>query len=333
MGRLTALLMVLVAVLLSAAPSSAHETRPAYLEITEQTKGRYQVVWKRPIKGNRTIAIAPKIAPACRTAPLRSRAIVGAVVVQRWNFVCGGEGLRGRLLTIAGLKLTITDVMVRIAHRGGDTETIILRPSSASYRIKGVAPWTDVAASYLAIGVEHILGGIDHLLFVLCLLLLVTGTRRLIETVTAFTLAHSLTLCAAALGLVTVPQRAVEAVIALSIVFLATEVVKKARGVPSLTQRKPWIVAFTFGLLHGFGFAGALREIGLPQGDIPLALLTFNLGVEAGQLMFVAVVLGVLWAVRQLKLPRPAVATTAAGYLIGVVATYWLFERVTGLAA
>ena len=189
-----------------------------------------------------------------------------------------------------------------------------------------------MAATYLRLGVEHILFGIDHLLFVLALLILVQGGRRLLVTVTAFTLAHSLTLADATLGLVRMPQRPVEAVIALSIMFVATEIVRGREGRPGLRAERPWMVAFTFGLLHGFGFAGALREVGLPQQAIPVALLFFNVGVELGQLMFIASVLAVAAVARRIAqrvaLPRPAWAWRVPAYAIGTVTAYWTIERV-----
>lgn len=185
----------------------------------------------------------------------------------------------------------------------------------------------NAAKRYTVLGIEHILAGVDHLLFVLGLILLVRGWWMLIKTITAFTIAHSITLVLATLGFVNVPSAPVEAAIALSIVFLAVEVVNGYRGRLSLTHREPWLVAFGFGLLHGLGFAGALSEIGLPPAEVPLALLFFNIGVEIGQLMFVAAVLVCLWIGARvgLRLPRRAVLVPA--YMLGMVATYWFFER------
>ena len=184
--------------------------------------------------------------------------------------------------------------------------------------------------SYLRLGIKHILLGIDHLLFVLALMILVAGRRRLVGTVTAFTAAHSLTLAAAALGLVRVPQKPVEAVIALSIVFVASEIIRGREGKPGLTARSPWVVAFIFGLLHGFGFAGALSEVGLPPQAIPLALLFFNVGVELGQLLFIGAVAIVVVAIRRLAVPSPTWAWRVPAYGIGAVAAMWTLERVTG---
>jgi hydrogenase/urease accessory protein HupE len=187
-----------------------------------------------------------------------------------------------------------------------------------------------VVSSYLLFGFAHILGGFDHLLFVLALLILVPNTRILIWTITAFTVAHSITLAAATLGFVNFPQPPVEAVIALSIVFVATEIIHVSQGRPGLTQRRPWIVAFTFGLLHGFGFAGALTEVGLPEQAIPLALLFFNVGVELGQLAFVAAVLLSIALAKHLLHETPKWVPTATAYVIGMVASYWTIDRVLG---
>src|SRR5690606_4582930 len=195
----------------------------------------------------------------------------------------------------------------------------------------------NVAWTYTIIGIEHIVFGFDHLLFVLALVLLLKGGWLVVQTVTAFTIAHSMTLVGASLGYLSLPSRPVEAVIALSIVFLAVEVVKAQQNARMhgnsdtmplrLSQRFPWVVAFLFGLLHGLGFAGALAEIGLPQDAIPMALLTFNLGVELGQLAIVAVAFAVLALVRRLHEASLHPAKVAASYAIGITATFWFIER------
>ena len=192
----------------------------------------------------------------------------------------------------------------------------------------GSGSWSDAARRYLSLGIEHILFGIDHLLFVFALLLIVRGRWMLVKTITAFTVAHSITLALATLGFINVPLRPVEAAIALSIVFLCVEIVHARQGRIGLAVRYPWVVAFAFGLLHGLGFAGALAEIGLPQSEIPIALLFFNIGVEIGQLMFVAVVLGVIWGLQRLQFQAPSWAQAIPVYVIGTLATYWFIERV-----
>jgi hydrogenase/urease accessory protein HupE len=233
-------------------------------------------------------------------------------------------------------------VLVRIENLGGTTQTERLSPTNTAFVIQ-VTPGTgEVAATYLRLGVEHILFGFDHLLFVLALALLVREWRRVAVTVTAFTIAHSITLAAATLGFVNVPGPPVEATIALSIMLVAVEILNARRGKPSVTARLPWLVAFSFGLLHGFGFAGALAEVGLPQHAIPVALLFFNVGVEVGQLIFVAAVLSLirllLHAASQLLEPALVQRTfdrldVTVAYAIGIVAAYWLVERTTAFFA
>jgi hypothetical protein len=252
--------------------------------------------------------------------------------------LCTGP-LAGGTFRIDGLEATETDVLLRIDFADGSSFTHRLLPSSPEVVIPEQPGALAVIATYTVIGVEHILFGVDHLLFVFALLLLVAGWGRLVWTITAFTLAHSVTLAAATLDLVTVSGAAVEATIALSILFLATELARRgaAAGAPAATQsqlaapgltlRYPWIVAFAFGLLHGFGFAGALADVGLPGHAIPLALLFFNVGVEIGQLMFIAVVLGLAWLLARTHRELPRWSPRAAAYVIGSLAAFWVFER------
>jgi hypothetical protein len=249
--------------------------------------------------------------------------VIADARVQHAELVCSTP-LTGRVFTVNGLELTATDVLLRVDNLDGKSFTHRLVPEAPSVVIPERPGALEVAATYLVLGVEHILLGIDHLLFVLALLLLVRGIGRLIATITAFTVAHSITLAAATLGFVNVPSAPIEATIALSILFVATEL---ARGQFTLTMRLPWLVAFTFGLLHGFGFAGALSEVGLPTHAIPLALLFFNVGVELGQLAFIAVVLTGAWALRRVALEPPAWAPRLTAYVIGSVAAFWVFER------
>jgi hydrogenase/urease accessory protein HupE len=218
--------------------------------------------------------------------------------------------------------------LLRLERIDGTEITHRLTPDEPSYVVEAEPSRGQVAMTYLVLGVEHILSGVDHLLFVLALLMVVVGWRRMVGTVTAFTVAHSITLALAALGVVRVPGAPIEAIIALSIVFVAAEIIHARQGNPGLTARLPWIVAFTFGLLHGFGFAGALSEIGLPQASIPLALFTFNVGVEIGQLIFIIAVLG-LYAIGKRLQPMPADwAWRVSSYAIGGIAAFWVFERV-----
>jgi hydrogenase/urease accessory protein HupE len=307
--------------------ADAHEVRPGYLELRQKDAENYDVLWKVPAVGEMRLALYPQWPESCRplSAPIRFQTT--EAYVERASLSCAG-GLDGRRITIGGLTATLTDVLVRLVREDGSAQVVRLTPSAPSFVVAAAANRLQVAATYLQLGVEHILRGIDHLLFVLALLILVKGARRLAATVTAFTVAHSLTLGAATLGLVTVPQRPVEAVIALSIVFVAMEIVHGREGRAGLTERMPWVVAFTFGLLHGFGFAGALSEVGLPPQAIPVALVLFNVGVELGQLLFIAVLLGLVALARRVKFAAPPWAQLVAPYAIGSVAMFWVIQRV-----
>jgi hydrogenase/urease accessory protein HupE len=223
----------------------------------------------------------------------------------------------------------MTDTLIRAEFADGTTWTQRLTPAHPETVIPVRESGPAVAIVYLKLGMEHILLGIDHLLFVLALVMLVSGARRLVATITAFTAAHSLTLAAATLGWIQVPQQPVEALIALSIVLVAGEIVHTRQGRPGITRHWPWLVAFIFGLLHGFGFAGALAEVGLPEGHIPLALLFFNVGVEFGQLLFIAAVLGTVALSRRARAPLPRGAELLAPYAIGSVAMFWVIQRVS----
>ena len=240
------------------------------------------------------------------------------------------SGLTGTTVTIDGLDATFTDVLLRLERTDGNEITYRLTPAAARYVIEAEPGRGQVAWTYLVLGMEHILSGVDHLLFVLALLMVVVGWRKLVGTITAFTVAHSITLALAALGFVHVAGPPVEAIIALSIVFVAAEIVRGRMGNPGFTARLPWIVAFTFGLLHGFGFAGALNEIGLPHSAIPLALFSFNVGVEAGQLLFVGVALVLYSIARRVQATTPEWAWSVPTYAIGSIASYWVIERVAG---
>ncbi len=306
---------------------AAHESRPAYLDIREVGVGQYDVLWKRPMRGEYVIGLGVVWPDACTPSEGIERYVPGASVT-RLRVACDGTGLIGQQLSIASLPDTSAEVLVRVEFVDGSAQTRILRPASAVMMVEGPRGPLAVAKEYAVLGFEHILAGIDHLLFVLGLTLIVGGGWRLVKTITAFTLAHSATLALSTLGLVRVSQAPVEAVIALSIVFLARELLLLRQGRPGLTSQAPWLVALVFGLLHGLGFAGALREIGLPQGDVPLALLAFNLGVEAGQLAFVCVVLAALWLFRRVALSSlPHGLGQLPAYAIGSVAAFWTIER------
>jgi hydrogenase/urease accessory protein HupE len=318
------LLFLLVAALLSTA--QAHEVRPGYLEVRQVDAEAFEVLWKVPAKGEYRLRLHARLPKECRGAPIQG-SFVGGAFVERWRATCPG-GLAGRAIDIEGLSATRTDVLARIEWSDGTNQVVRLTPEQTSFVAQTAPGALAVAQTYFVLGVEHILLGIDHLLFVLALLILVDTWRRLVWTITAFTLAHSITLVAATLGWVAVPPPPVEAVIALSIVFVAGEIIHARQGRPGIGQRLPWLVAFTFGLLHGFGFAGALSQIGLPQSQIPLALFTFNVGVEAGQLLFVGAVLLAARLPRALGWRVPAWWPQVTAYAIGSVAMFWVFERV-----
>jgi hydrogenase/urease accessory protein HupE len=324
------LVLLLFAVLAFVPTALAHEIRPAFLQVREIEPDVYDFLWKTPARGDMRLALNV-IQPASCTNISEPRAtLVDGAVIQRWRTQCEG-GLVGKPLAIENLPQTLTDAIVRIELLDRSPQTLRLTPDESSAAVPDRQPWTDVAASYFILGVEHILLGFDHLLFVLALLILVPDPRRLIGAVTAFTVAHSLTLAGTTFGWVKLPIAPVEATIALSIMFVAVEIMRVRAGQESLTARLPWLASFAFGLLHGFGFAGALREIGMPEDAAPLALLFFNLGVEAGQLAFIAVVLGLLWVGRRFTPARPAWAMRAPVYLIGAAAAFWFIERTAGM--
>ena len=320
--------MVILVLSLLGEYAYAHEIRPAYLEIKQQTADRYQVLWKIPILGNKAPKIDPVFPQNFSLEQIEDEFLPDAYI-RRYQGIYQ-DNLNGKKIAIQGLDLTLIDVLVQISLLDESSYTLLLQPDNASTIIPEEPSKWEVIKLYIILGIEHILIGIDHLLFVLGLLLLVSGTKPLIQTITAFTIAHSITLGAATFNLIQVPQAPVEAVIALSIVFLAREYLMIQKGVKSLTAQYPWVVAFSFGLLHGFGFAGVLSEIGFPQRDVPLALLTFNIGVELGQLIFIGIVIFFWKAVQEMRLPLPTWFGKLLPYSMGSIAAFWLVERVVG---
>jgi hydrogenase/urease accessory protein HupE len=329
--RILALMAFLVGALGFVALSHGHALQPGYLELRLIDKDLYAVVWKTPASGGRPMAITAQLPESCDPRTPGQPIWDGAAYVARWTASCPG-GMEGGVIHVVGLDRTSTDVLVRFDFADGVTEARRLTPDNPSFTVPIQPSRLEVVRTYFSLGVEHILSGIDHLLFVLALLLLVNGVRRLVVTVTAFTLAHSLTLAGATLGFVHMPGPPIEAVIALSIVFVASEIIHSRQGRSGLTEQYPWVVAFTFGLLHGFGFAGALSEIGLPQQSIPIALLFFNVGVEIGQLLFIASVFAIISLARQITrsidVPRPAWAWAVPPYAIGSLAIFWVIQRI-----
>ncbi len=308
-------------------PASADELRPAYVELTQQDIKQWKLLWKASARSRLGATGAAIIPENCETKGKPEKRFANTNILTTLTLNCDGE-LAGQQIGLEALKLSSTDALVRIAPLDGEVQTLRLTPDEPIAMIAGRNEIANVASTYTLLGIEHILFGLDHFLFVLALVLLLKGGWLVAKTVTAFTLAHSITLIGATLGYLALPQQPVEAVIALSIVFLAVEIVKTKPGEFRLSERFPWIVAFLFGLLHGFGFAGALAEIGLPQGDVPMALLTFNLGVEIGQLMIVLAGLLILWLIRRYQETLIQPAKTATAYAIGIIATYWFIERI-----
>ena len=330
------LLVAISAALMMVAQSAtwAHEARPAYLEINETAPNRYDVLWRTPVLSGMRLPVALEFGPGTRDlVEPHVRELSDSLLERRVIEVSGG--LAGKRVEIVGLSGTITDVLARVQLRDGAYSTSLVRPAQPWLEISAARGPLAVAGAYLRHGIDHILLGYDHLLFVFALILIVRSTGVLVWTITAFTLAHSITLALATLGIVHVPGPPVEAAIALSILLLAGEIVRLQRGEPGLTARWPWLVAFCFGLLHGLGFASALMDIGLPRGDVPLALFAFNLGVELGQLAFVVVVLGALALAKRAGIPAliRRCAIPVANYAIGSLAAFWFFQRLAGFVA
>jgi hypothetical protein len=325
--RLPAWGLVLIPLFLGTLQARAHTSLPGYLALQETSPGSFDLVWKVPTAEGPPPAIYPAFPVNCAMSkPLVAEQAAGAII-ERGSIECGAKGLTGAVIAISGLNVTILDVLVRITFADGTSVQHILKPLETSFIVYKDGKNRIDAWGYISLGVGHILYGLDHLLFVLGLLLIVRGTGLLLRTITAFTVAHTITLGLAVFGVVHVAATPVEAVIALSIVFLAVELVQHHRGKEGLTFRQPWIVAFAFGLLHGFGFAGTLSKLGIPSGDIPQSLLFFNLGVEAGQLAFVAVFLTFVYSLRSLEIRWPAWAQRVPAYAIGSVASFWFLQR------
>lgn len=329
-------LTLLILVLLTAfAPGLfAHEVRPAYLELRQTGPDIYDALWKVPAQGeDLRFGLYVDLPVACTNVTTPRASMINNALTERWTVKCAG-GLSGGTIHIAGLSATMTDVLVRLQRLDGSTQVTRLTPSAPSLVVAAPAGALGVARTYTVLGVEHILSGIDHLLFVLALLMITGGGWKLVKTVTAFTVAHSITLTLAALGYLHVPQRPVEAAIALSIVFVAAEIVHTRAGRPGLTARAPWVVALTFGLMHGLGFASGLSEAGLPDRHIPTALLFFSVGVETGHFLFIGVVLSLIALLHRaasrlapISPQRSAIMQLLPPYAIGSVAMFWVIQR------
>lgn len=331
MSRLPLLLIAILAVCLPGSPS-AHALDPGYLDLSSMGQERWRVTWRAPDVNGQKMPIEARLPGNCSHEPPPSPSFDGRAWTTAWVATCPG-GLEGGVIEIVGLEQTRTETLVRYELEPGQTQVHRLTSTETTFTVPEDPGVLDILSSYIALGVTHILEGLDHLLFVFALVLLIRDRSRLFWAITAFTVAHSITLASATLGWLNIPPPPVEAVIALSIVFLAYELSLSPENRDPLAVRFPWIVSFAFGLIHGLGFAGALREIGLPEGDIPLALFAFNVGVELGQILFIVVVLSIGFAARLLY---PAIRERAVNlervtsYGIGSLAAFWVIERIAG---
>ncbi|QDG77625.1 HupE/UreJ family protein [Labrenzia sp. PHM005] len=329
-------LLILLSGSIGAPQVHGHALQPGYLELQYVDGDQWRVLWRKPGVRGHPMAIGTDLPENCDRRSAPDPAFDGTAWVVQWVTVCPG-GLAGGTIAIPGLDATQTDVLVRFELASDKSATQRLTPGLPSFVIPADPGFFEILRSYFALGVDHILEGLDHLLFVFALLLLIREKWKLVGAVTAFTIAHSITMAISTLGVFTLPGPPVEAVIALSIMFLASELLQRNNDEDRLTEKFPWIVSFSFGLLHGFGFAGALAEIGLPDDDVPLALLSFNLGVEAGQLLFIACI---LVTAALLKMFMPAliramrtpghIGSTSVAYGIGSLSAFWFVERIAG---
>ena len=314
-------------VLLLSISVHAHEVRPAYMEITEQKDGSVEVRWRQPIAGEYTLAIDPVLSSGWLDAEPQQRYTTANSLIKVWEIQPPHLPLAGQTLWIRGLDRTITDTLVRISFADGRVLSRIIKATHADMQIPAVRKGSLSMPGYLQLGISHIWSGPDHLLYILGLILLITSLRSLVTTITAFTLAHSITLACAILGLVQLRPAPVEAVISLSIVYVAVELVRLRRGVSDMATRSPWVIAFVFGLLHGFGFAGALRQAGLPDDSIAFPLFLFNVGIEVGQLLFVFMVLAIFRFLQYFPRALYERILALAPYGIGSIASFWLLQR------
>jgi len=320
--------MALFLLILRNSAAIAHEARPCYLEVTETSRGQYAVLWRTPVLAGMHLPVKLQLPDDVRDLKDPTvEELTDSFIERRW-ITFGVNGLAGQRIAFPGLQVTITDVLVRIKLLDDRSWSVIVHPSQPYIEIAAPQNHLAVMAGYIVHGIRHISLGADHLLFLLGLLLIVRERWMLVKTVTAFTIAHSVTLALATLGLASLPVAPLNAAIALSILFLGPEIVRMWRGESSFTIRHPWVVAFAFGLLHGFGFASALTSAGLPRAELALALLGFNVGVEIGQLGFVVLVLLLERAFRILEIHWPRWAAALPGYTVGSLGAFWTIDRV-----
>jgi hypothetical protein len=322
--RRAAMAVLLLSALL-AAPAGAHELQPGYLELRQTDPNTFAMLWKLPAREDLK-GIHPILPADCTVVGETSVSQTAQGYVEEQTIRCP-KGLYGESISIPPEQAALVDVMVRVVRLDGSTQVVRLTPLSTSVIIEAAPDRMQLIGTYMWMGIQHILMGVDHLLFVLGLLLIVGNRWMLTKTITSFTIAHSITLAVATLGYASAPALPLNAAIALSILFLGPEIVRKERGETSLTIQHPWIVAFAFGLLHGFGFASGLSALGLSGSEIPIALLLFNVGVEIGQLFFVAVILGLEWSFHVLKMHWPKWVQQLPGYTVGGLGAYWTIQR------
>ena len=321
------LALALLCGLLVGRPASAHEVRPGYLEIDQTGPGAYTAIWKQPTMGDVAIHLVPHLSNGWLEKRPSDQYAAPGFLIRQWTIQAPANAtLQGQTVRIEGLADTITDVFVRIRLRDGESLDTIVRPEAPQFQIALSHGAAMQAPAFLLLGIEHILTGPDHLLFVLGLILIVRDRWRLLKTVSAFTLAHSLTLAAATFGAISLPLPLLNALIALSILFVAPEALRAQSGGTSLAIRYPWVVAFAFGLLHGMGFASGLTTLGLEKSALLGALVLFNVGVEIGQLAFIALVLALMRGFRlmEFRWPRPIALTPT--YAVGVFGASWTFQ-------
>jgi hydrogenase/urease accessory protein HupE len=307
--------------------AQGHESQPASLDVKQMAGNRYEVIWKAPIYYGRPHPARLELPEHWQTVVEPTGRLIADAHVYRRVVAIGDPGVHGSIVRFPGLAGTITDVFVRLNRLDGTAMTAVVRPTKPYAELRGERSWYTTAGEYIGLGFHHIMLGVDHLLFVLGLLLIVKGRRMLLQTITSFTVAHSITLAIATLGYASAPLPPLNAAIALSILFLGPEVARSWRGETSLTIRYPWVVAFLFGLLHGFGFASGLSTTGMPRVELPLALLFFNVGVEIGQLSFVAVLLLLARSFKILEMRWPVWVERAPGYVVGTCGAYWTIQR------
>jgi hydrogenase/urease accessory protein HupE len=328
----TVVCCLLLVALITAPAAQAHEARPAYLEMNETSSGCFSLLWRTPVMAGMRLPIVLTIPDVRNVKDPTVQELTDSLVERRW-IDAGPNGLAGKRIEFVGLQLTITDVLVRVELLDGRKWTMIARPSQPWVEIGASQTRLEVAGNYIVEGIRHILFGADHMLFVLGLLLIVKDRWMLLKTVSAFTVAHSITLAIATLGYAEVPVLPLNAAIALSILFLGPEIVRSWRGQRSFTIDHPWVVAFAFGLLHGFGFASALTSAGLPRHELPLALVSFNVGVEVGQVGFIGVILALESSFRVLEVRWPRWVQLLPGYTVGSLGAFWTVQRLVLLFA